>query len=175
MNSFWYLLKVLPGKERSLNEYFNQQISLGKINNIKRFICPTEKEFVTVRNKKVLREKVIYSGYLYFESETKLTDDELKEISTTQNVMGILGDKVPVLLRETDVKRIIKDEILEELAEKKKSLYNIGDKVVICEGPFASFRGTISKVEHEKVDVQVLIFGRYNDVTLTLLQIKKEF
>lgn len=175
MNSFWYLLKVLPGKERSLNDHFNQQISLGKINNIKRFICPTEKEFVTVKNKKVLREKVIYGGYLYFESENKLSEDELKEIATTQNVMGILGDKTPVLLRENDVKKIIKDDVLEEHSEKRKLHHSIGDNVVICEGPFASFRGTISKIDEEKVDVQVLIFGRYNNVSLNLHQIKKEF
>lgn len=175
MNSFWYLLKVLPGKERSLNDHFNQQISLGKMNNIKRFICPTEKEFVTVKNKKILREKVIYGGYLYFECENKLNEDQLKEIATTQNVMGILGDKIPVLLREDDVKRIIKDDVLEEHAEKRRQLYSVGDKVVIIEGPFTSFKGTVSKIDQEKVDVEVLIFGRYNNVSLNLQQIKKEF
>lgn len=174
MNSFWYLIKVIPGKERSLNQQFNQQISLGKIDKVIRFVCPTEKEFVTVRKKKVLREKVIYSGYLYFETQSKLTEDELKDISTTQNVMGILGDRTPVLMNDSDVKRIIKDDILDELTEKKKSLYNVDDKVVIIDGPFTSFKGSVSKVDGDKVDVQVIIFGRYNNITLTLDQIKKE-
>lgn len=175
MNTFWYLLKVLPGKERLLNEQFNQQINLGKLTNITRFICPTENEYVTVKNKKILREKVIYTGYLYFETKNKLTEDELKELTTIPNIMGILGDKTPVLLRGDDVKRIIKDEALEEHTQKRKLEYSVGDKIIICDGPFISFNGVISKIEGQKVDVQVRIFGRYNLVTLNLNQIKKEF
>ena len=67
MSTNWYIVKVMPGKERSLTEQFNKEISIGKIKNINRFVCPTEKNLVIVKNKKVLREKVIYSGYLYFE------------------------------------------------------------------------------------------------------------
>ena len=66
MDTFWYVIKVLPGKERQLNDQYNMQISLGNIKNIVRFICPTDSELVMVKNKKVLREKVIYNGYLYF-------------------------------------------------------------------------------------------------------------
>ena len=60
MDTNWYVVKVMPGKERSLTEQFNKEIGLGKIKNILRFICPTEKELVTVKNKKVTREKVLY-------------------------------------------------------------------------------------------------------------------
>lgn len=175
MNTFWYLLKVLPGKERSLNEHFNQQINLGNINNIKRFICPTENEYITVKDKKVLREKVIYTGYLYFEAKNKLSEDELKEFSSQPNVMGLLGDKTPVLLRSNDVSRIIKDDVLEEHSNKRRLEFVVGDKITICDGPFVSFNGIISKIEGQKVDVEVRIFGRYNLVTLNLTQIKKEF
>ena len=80
METNWYVVKVIPGKERSLTEQFNKEISMGRIDNINRFICPTEKEFVVVRKKKILREKVIYSGYLYFESTKKLGEKDLKVI-----------------------------------------------------------------------------------------------
>ena len=80
METVWYVVKVLPGKERLLNEQFNKDIGLGRISNIVRFVCPTEKELVVLKNKKVLREKVLYSGYLYFESVKKLQDDDLKVI-----------------------------------------------------------------------------------------------
>ena len=66
METIWYIVKVMPGKERSLTEDFNKQILQKKIENIIRFVCPTEKEMVVVKNKKILREKVLYSGYLYF-------------------------------------------------------------------------------------------------------------
>ena len=51
MNTAWYVVKVLPGKERSLTEQFNKDIGLGRINKIVRFVCPTEKEFVVVKTK----------------------------------------------------------------------------------------------------------------------------
>ena len=58
MESNWYVVKVLPGKERILKDDFNKQILQGKINNIERFVCPTERELKVVKNKKVVREKV---------------------------------------------------------------------------------------------------------------------
>ena len=100
MENNWYVVKVLPGKERSLTEQFNKEISLGRINNIVRFVCPTEKEFVVVKNKKVIREKVLYSGYLYFEAPKRLMEEQLKVIATIPNIMGMMGDKMPLLLKE---------------------------------------------------------------------------
>lgn len=166
-------MKVLPGKERQLNEQFNQQITLGRLKNVTRFVCPTENEFVSLKNKKVLREKVIYSGYLYFESNKTLNEDQLKEISMTQNVMSMMGGKLPMLMRKGDVEKIIKDELLDNHVESKKSRFVNGEKVTIIEGPFSSFEGTISDIVGEKVDVQVKIFGRDTAVSLTLNQIKK--
>ena len=173
MESHWYVMKVLPGKERQLNEHFNQQINMGRIKNISRFICPTESEFVSVKKKKVLREKVIYSGYLYFESLKILNEDELKDLSMTQNVMSMMGNKIPLLMGRGDIQKIIKDEILEEHKETKKSKFLIGEKIVIIDGPFSSFEGTISNINENKVDVNVKIFGRDTSVSLTLDLIKK--
>ena len=134
-------VKVIPGKERSLTEQFNKEIKLGRIDNINRFICPTEKEFVVVRKKKVLREKVIYSGYLYFESIKKLSEEELKVISTIPNIMGMMGDKMPLLLNPIDVRRILKDDTLEEHIESKKLKFIIGENVLVNDGPFNNFNG----------------------------------
>jgi transcriptional antiterminator NusG len=173
MNSNWYLVKVLPGKERSLADEYNKQISLGKMNNIKRFVCPTEKHMVVVRNKKSIREKVLYSGYLYFETPKILNEDELKTLSLLPNVMGMGGNRLPVLLRENDVKRILVDENLEQHADSKRLKYIIGERVTVMDGPFNTFEGVISDVKGEKVDIEVKIFGRNTLVELTLNQIQK--
>jgi len=173
MNSNWYVVKVLPGKERILTEQFNKDIEIGRIKNIVRFVCPTEKEFVSVKNKKILREKVLYSGYLYFESTNLLGDDQLKEIALIQNIMGMMGERTPVKLRESDIKRILKDDTLEEHIDAKKLKYNSGETVKVIEGPFASFQGTIKEFKGDKIDVEIKIFGRNTPVTLTLNQIEK--
>lgn len=174
MESFWYLLKVIPGKERSICEQLNQQISLGNIKNINRFVSPMTGEFVKVKDKKVLREKAIYNGYIYFESTNKLTEDELKNFSVIPNVMSMGGDKKPVLLRKDDVNKIIKDEVLSVHNQSKINLFSIGDQVVIVEGPFSSFDGIISNVKNDKIDVHVKIFGRITELSLSLEQIKKK-
>jgi transcription termination/antitermination protein NusG len=173
MENNWYVVKVLPGKERSLTEQFNKEISLGRISNIVRFVCPTEKELVVVKNKKVIREKVLYSGYLYFEAPKRLMEEQLKVISTIPNIMGMMGDKMPLLLKETDVRRILKDDTLEEHIESKKLKFVIGESVIVSEGPFKTFEGVISDIKGDKVDVEIKIFGRNTAVSLTLEQIQK--
>ena len=173
MEQCWYVVKVLPGKERTLSEQFNKEIGLGKIKNINRFICPTEKEFVALKNKKVLREKVLYSGYLYFEAVKNLEEDQLKEISLIPNIMGMMGDRMPVKLRESDIRRIIKDELLEQHIDSKKVKFISGEIVKVIEGPFTSFEGTIKELKGDKIDVEIKIFGRNTPVTLTLEQIEK--
>lgn len=176
MSLHWYVLKVIPGKERNMTESLNQQISLGRINNINRFICPTEKEFITVKNKKVLREKVLYNGYLYFETNHVLNEDELKDFSSIPNVMGMFGDKKPLLMKRNDVDRILKDELLEGYVENKKLKYLIGEEVNIIDGPFKSFVGSIHKLydDNEKIDLDVKIFGRSSIVSLNTNQIVKK-
>lgn len=173
METNWYVVKVLPGKERSLTEQFNKEISLGRIKNIARFVCPTEKELVAVKNKKVLREKVLYSGYLYFEATGKLTSDELKGIALIPNIMGMMGDKTPVQLRESDIRRILKDDALDNHVDAKKLKYQIGEQVKVTDGPFVSFFGHITEMRDDKVIVEIKIFGRNNPVSLNILQIEK--
>lgn len=173
MQNNWYLVKVLPGKERQLTEQYNKEISLGKITNILRFVCPLEKNLVVVKNKKVTREKVLYSGYLYFETEQRLTDDELKTIASQQSIMGILGDRIPVLLRESDVMRILKDEVLEEHLHSMNGNFTTGDTVKITEGPFVDFNGVVSANRGDKIEVEVKIFGRGTIVTVSPLHIER--
>lgn len=175
MDSKWYVVKVMPGKERQLSEQFNTQINMGKINFINRFVCPMEKEFVVVRKKKVLREKIIYNGYLYFESQKDLTEDQLKNIAAYQFIMGMLGDKKPRKMRDQDILKILKDDSLEEHKERKSLKFIAGESVVITEGPFSSFNGTISALKGDKVDLSVKVFGRDTMVTVNLEQITKAF
>lgn len=173
MESYWYVVKVLPGKERKLCEQFNKDIEHDRIKNIVRFVCPLEREMVMVRNKRVVRDKVLYSGYLYFESNRKLENDDLKVIAAIQNIMAMGGDRTPILLNKTDIKRILKDETLEEHIESKKLIYSIGTNIKVTDGPFNGFNGVISEVNGEKITIEVKIFGRNNKIELTLSQIEK--
>jgi transcription termination/antitermination protein NusG len=171
MESFWYLVKVLPGKERQLEQQFNEEISLGRIPDIKTFVCPVEKQLKVVNKKKVVRDKVIYTGYLYFESNERLDVDQLKNLSYLPGIMGILGDRTPVLIRDVEMKKVLKSENEEVL--KNDTIYRKGELIKITDGPFKTFEGHISEIRDEKVDVEVTIFGRVTNVNLDIFQIEK--
>jgi transcriptional antiterminator NusG len=87
--------------------------------------------------------------------------------------MGMGGNRIPVLLRESDVMRILKDEVLEQHADSKRLKYDKGETVMVIEGPFATFEGVISEVKGEKVELEIKIFGRNTAVELTINQIEK--
>jgi transcriptional antiterminator NusG len=173
MGTNWYVLKVMPGKERQMSDNFNSLISLGRMKYVSRFICPIEKEFVTLRKKKVLRDRVLYNGYLYFESETKLNDGELREISNYPFVMSLLGNKIPQLLGPTDIRKILKDDTLDEHQTKKIKTFSVGEDVVLTDGPFTSFKGSIFAIKGDKVELHVKVFGRNTPVLIDMEHIQK--
>lgn len=173
MNTYWYIIKVIPGKERSMREDLNKQISNGKLEFVDRFVCPTEKETKIIRNKKVTREKVLYGGYLYFETNKLLSEDETKIITNIPNVMGMMGDKTPILLRDEEFKKILIDENLKNNGQNGVVKYLIGETVNIIDGPFKSFEGKISELSGDKVFLEVKIFGRITNIELLSHQIQR--
>lgn len=78
-----------------------------------------------------------------------------------------------MLLKESDIKRILKDDTLDNHIESKKLKYIVGEKVTVSDGPFQSFDGIISEIKGDKVDIEVKIFGRNTAVSLSLSQIEK--
>ena len=103
----------------------------------------------------------------------QLENDDLKVISLIPNIMGMMGDRMPMLLKDTDVRRILKDDTLEEHIESKKLKFDTGESIIVCEGPFKEFSGIIKEVKGDRVDVEIKIFGRNTAVSLTLDQIQK--
>lgn len=172
MEEFWYLVKVLPGKERQITEKYNTEIELGKIDIIKRFVCPLEKQYRVVKNKRVIREKVIYTGYLYFETNRELDYDDLKNLSYLPEIMRVLGDKKPIRLKDGEVQRVLNET--NKVSDLSKEIqYKVGELIKVIDGPFNTFEGEIRKVEGDKVDVDVKIFGRSTKVSLLKEQIEK--
>jgi transcriptional antiterminator NusG len=58
---------------------------------------------------------------------------------------------------------------------RQPAAFDVEDEVRVCEGPFASFRGTIMSVDetNERVGVEVSIFGRPTPVELEFGQVEK--
>jgi transcriptional antiterminator NusG len=91
-------------------------------------------------------------------------------------VTGFLGsDNKAIPITEDEAMRILSQ--VKEGVERPKPMisFEIGEKVRVADGPFASFEGQVEEVDEERsrVKVGVLIFGRPTPVELEFGQVEK--
>ena len=106
----WYVLRAISGKEAKVKEVLDAAIrntDLGK--NVFQVLIPTEK-VLTVRNgKKTVKERNLYSGYVFIEAN--LQGEVIHELRNTTNVIDFLGAKgkgvAPEPLRQSEVMRML--------------------------------------------------------------------
>lgn len=174
----WYVLRAISGKEAKVKEVLDASIrntDLGKY--VFQVLIPTEK-VLTVRNgKKVIKEKNLYSGYVFVEAN--LQGEVLHELRNTTNVIDFLGGKgrgtAPEPLRESEVKRML--GLADEMQlVSEDSDYIKGESVKVNHGPFSGFTGVIEEVnaEKKKLKVMVKIFGRKTPLELEYSQVERE-
>ena len=179
----WYVLRAISGKEAKVKELLDAQIkntSLGDY--VSQVLIPTEKIYSTTKSgKKVMKERTLYSGYVFVEAE--LIGDVPHILRNTTNVIDFLGGgrgseaNRPEPLRPWEVKRMlgIADE-LQELAESDLVEFVVGETVKVNYGPFTGMNGTIEEVnkDKKKLKVMVSIFGRKTPVELENSQVERE-
>ena len=179
----WYVLRAISGKEAKVKEVLDAAIrntDWGK--HVYQVLIPTEK-VLTVRNgKKVVKERNLYSGYVFVEAT--LYGEVIHELRNTTNVIDFLGSKPkgkgmipePEPLRQSEVMRMLgaADE-LAEVTEEGVNDYMVGETVKVNFGPFSGFTGEIEEVDREKkkIKVMVKIFGRKTPLELENSQVER--
>ena len=97
-------------------------------------------------------------------------------IKNLKRVSGFLGSKgIPVPVSDKEIEMIL-GQIKDGVAQPKSGIeYNVGEKVQVVDGPFASFSGMVEDVDEEKsrLKVSVSIFGRPTPVDLDYNQVEK--
>jgi len=176
----WYVLRAISGKEAKVKEILDAQIKntdLGQF--LFQVLIPTEK-VMTVRNgKKIVKERNLYSGYVFIEAD--LRPEVIHILSNTTNVIDFLRGRdkgsQPERLRQAEVMRMLGAvDDLTDPADVEVNDYIVGETVKVNEGPFNGFTGTIEKVDREKkkLTVMVKIFGRPNPLELDNSQVERE-
>lgn len=174
----WYVLRVISGKEKKVKEYLDKEVKInGWSQAIFQVLCPIEKVFKVVGGKKVLREKILFPGYLMLEAaDGKLNDDMIQTIKNITGVIHFLGKDNPTSLRKSEVNKMFgkMDEVSEQGIGYAEP-YIVGETVKIIDGPFNDFNGTVEEVNEEKKKLKVVvkIFGRATPVELNYMQVEK--
>lgn len=176
----WYVLRAISGKEAKVKELLDGAIKNTDLgNHVFQVLIPTEKVLTVKNGKKVVKERNLYSGYVFVEAE--LIGEVVHELTNTTNVIDFLKgrgkDAKPEPLRESEVMRMLgtADDINESLEEGTND-YMVGETVKVIAGAFAGFNGKISEVfpEKKKLKVTVKIFGRETPMELENSQVERE-
>lgn len=174
----WYVLRVISGKEKKVKEHLDKEVKINSWTKaIFQILCPVEKVFKVQAGKKVLREKILFPGYLMLEAaDGKLNDDMIQTIKNTTSVIHFLGKDHPTPLRKSEVNKMFgKMDEVEEQGIGFAEPYIVGETVKVIDGPFNDFNGTIEEVNEEKKKLKVVvkIFGRATPVELNYMQVEK--
>src|SRR5690606_5118640 len=174
----WYVLRVISGKEKKVKEYLDKEVKInGWTQAIFQVLCPVEKVFKVQSGKKVLREKILFPGYLMLEAaDGKLNDEMIQTIKNITGVIHFLGKDNPTSLRKSEVNKMFGN--MDEANDQEIAFaepYIVGETVKVIDGPFNDFNGTIEEVNEEKKKLKVIvkIFGRATPVELNYMQVEK--
>lgn len=178
--SKWYVVKVISGREKKVQEQLGAELNRSGFDKVvTQLFVPTEKIYQIRAGKKVIKEKVMFPGYLYLEVQAPgLNGDIQQDIRTFPNVLNFLGGKdgKPEPLRAIEVQKLLgKVDEMSESGETINEPFIVNETVKITDGPFNDFLGTIEEIfeEKKKLKVIVKIFGRRTPVEVNFLQVEK--
>jgi transcriptional antiterminator NusG len=181
----WYVIHSYAGYENRVKANLETRIqTLDMEDYIFEIQVPME-EVVEIKNaqRKVIN-RVRIPGYVLVRMD--LTDASWGAVRHTPGVTGFVGNAHnPVPLRLDEVFSMLAPVFEEEQAEKGKPAkqpsapvnvdFEVGESVIVKEGPFETLPATISeiKVDSQTLVVLVSIFERETPVTLGFNQVTK--
>ncbi len=181
----WFVIHSYAGYENRVKANLETRIqTLDMEDYIFEIQVPME-EVVEIKNaqRKVIN-RVRIPGYVLVRMD--LTDASWGAVRHTPGVTGFVGNAHnPVPLRLDEVFSMLAPVFEEEQAEKGKPVkhaaaqidvdFEVGESVIVKEGPFETLPATISeiKVDSQTLVVLVSIFERETPVTLAFNQVSK--
>ena len=171
----WYIVQAYSGFEKKVVETIKDELKKHKLlDKLEEIMVPTHQVTEVKKGKRSKKEKKFFPGYVLIKVD--LTMQIYHMIKNLQKVSGFLGsaDK-PTPISDSEIKRILGQVSETAVSQKTGINFEIGEKVKVCDGPFASFNGLIEEIDEEKsrLKVSVSIFGRPTPVDLEFNQVEK--
>ncbi len=171
----WYIVQAYSGFEKKVVETIKDELKKHKLSEkLEEILVPTHQVTEVKKGKRSKKEKKFFPGYILVKID--LTKQIYHMIKNLQKVSGFLGsaDK-PTPISDSEIQRILGQVSETAVSQKTGISFEIGEKVKVCDGPFASFSGLIEEIDEEKsrLKVSVSIFGRPTPVDLEFNQVEK--
>ena len=175
MAAKWYVIHVYSGFEKKVAQSIEEQAKqAGMVDMFEQVLVPSEEVVEMRRGAKVNAERKFFPGYVLAKME--MTDETWHLVKNTPKVTGFLGSgSKPTAISEAEAARIM-HQVQEGIERPKPAvIFEIGEQVRVCDGPFNSFNGTVEDVDEERsrLKVAVSIFGRSTPVELEYAQVEK--
>ena len=171
----WFIVQSHSNFENKVSGLIKEEADKAKISDkFEEIIVPTHDVTEVKRGKRIQRKKKYFPGYVLVKCE--MDNDIYHMIKNIKRVSGFLGSKgIPVPVSDKEIEKIL-GQIKDGVAQPKSGIEcNIGEKVQVVDGPFASFSGMVEDIDEEKsrLKVSVSIFGRPTPVDLEYNQVEK--
>ncbi len=171
----WYIVQSHSSFENKVAQEIKEEATKANLaDKIDEIIVPTHDITEVKRGKRVQRKKKYFPGYVLLKSEMDNTIYHM--IKNLKKVSGFLGTKgTPIPVSEKEIEKIL-GQIKDGVVQPKSGIeYNVGEKVQVIDGPFASFSGLVEDIDEDKMrlKVSVSIFGRPTPVDLEYSQVEK--
>ena len=171
----WYIVQAYSGFEKKVADSIKDIMSKNSLeSSLGEVLVPTQKVTEVKKGKRTQRQKKYFPGYILVKMD--LNKQIYHEIKNIQKVSGFLGPEgKPVPVSENEIEKIINQANQSEMDPSSGITFEIGEKVKVCDGPFASFTGLVEEINEEKsrLKVSVLIFGRPTPVDLAFNEVEK--
>ena len=172
----WYVIQAYSGYEQKVKAALEERIALnGLSEKFGEILIPTEQIVELRSGEKKKTERKFFPGYILI--NMNLEDDSWQLVQSTPRVSGFIGGtrEKPLPISEEDVNSIINRIEVGEDAPAPKTIYEPGEVIRVCDGPFNDFNGVVENVDYERnmVKVSVQILGRATPVELDFMQIEK--
>lgn len=178
----WFVLRVASNKENYVRETLLRKIEIEGLKHlVNRILVPTEKTKTIKSGKQRITETKLYPGYVFvemrLEEDGRIPQDVFFLIKETTGVGDFVGTTGrPTALAQHEIEKMLLDSRRPEEIGEIKMEFEKGEHVVIKEGPFQNYEGTVDELIPEKglVRVLVTIFGRQAPIELEEWQIAKQ-
>ena len=176
LNFKWYILQTQTGYESRIERSLNESLRVAnKQELIKKIFIPSEEVVKIKAGKKRTTKQKYFPGYVFIFAH--LTDDLWHILMETPRIAGFVGgdSKSPLPVNKAELRAVL--EQINSGAQQTASVekFESGQKIIITEGPFSNFNGTVGEVfeDSTKIQVFVSIFGRMTPVEVELENIKR--